>query len=313
MRDDTRALARRQRALQVVRQQLDDLPARQPWGAQLAHGPGSGIHRACMSPRGARALRVLTSAGCARLPPVPPVAIRPAPAGQGGRARARRRAAPRRGGGVRRARRALRGVAAARRAHVRARPRRRRGGRAGDVARGPQRDRPLRGPFLAEDVDLPDPQQPRQDARGARAAQRAVLRAGRRRRGRRGRRRRRSLPARGRPLGRQLGRRAVGLEPRARGAPARPRDARARVRGDPGAAAAPGRGARAARRRGLGARGGLRRPGYHRRKPAHPPAPRAQQGARRARTVFRRRTSRHDGASLLARGRRGHRKVGPAR
>ena len=86
----------------------------------------------------------------------------------------------------------------------------------------------------------------------------------------------------GPPLGRPLGRRAGRLERAARGAPARPRDARPRARGDRDAAATPGRGPRAARRRGLVARRGLRRTGYQRRQPAHPAAPRAQQGARRA-------------------------------
>ena len=53
---------------------------------------------------------------------------------------------------------------------LRAQLRGRRGGRAGDVARRAQRARALRGPRLAEDVDLPHPHQPRDQPGGARGA-----------------------------------------------------------------------------------------------------------------------------------------------
>ena len=43
--------------------------------------------------------------------------------------------------------------------------RRRRGGRAGDLARRARRHRPLRGPLVAEDLGAADPRQPREDAR----------------------------------------------------------------------------------------------------------------------------------------------------
>ena len=82
---------------------------------------------------------------------------------------------------------------AARRAPLRAQLRGRRGGRAGDVARRAQRAGPLRGPRLAEDVDLPHPHQPRDQPGGARGAHGPALRV-------RAGRRPRSLPSRGRPV-----------------------------------------------------------------------------------------------------------------
>ena len=88
---------------------------------------------------------------------------------------ARRRAARRRRGGDRDARRSPQRRAAPRRDGLRAEPRGRRGGRAGDVDRGHARDRRLRGPLVAEDVDLPDPHQ--LGAAGRRRASAAACRS----------------------------------------------------------------------------------------------------------------------------------------
>ena len=60
------------------------------------------------------------------------------------------------------------------RARLREHRRRRRGGRAGHVARGHRRDRPLPGARDAQDLGLPHPRQQGQVARHARAAHRAV-------------------------------------------------------------------------------------------------------------------------------------------
>src|SRR5918912_1491554 len=109
----------------------------------------------------------------------------------------------------------------------------------GDVARGPERDRPVRGPLVAQDLDLPDPDQHREDAGAAGGADAAVLgapAAGRRPRagGRPGPVPRPRASALARPLGLEADRLAGGAA--ARGGDAR--DDRAR---DRGAAAGPAR------------------------------------------------------------------------
>ena len=86
-----------------------------------------------------------------------------------------RGAARRRRGGVHGARRRAQPGADADGAGPRAQPRDRRGGRPGHLARGDQRDRPVRGPLGAAHLDLPDPAQQGADPRQAREAHPAVL------------------------------------------------------------------------------------------------------------------------------------------
>src|SRR5437764_176061 len=82
--------------------------------------------------------------------------------------------------------------------------------RGGDVAGRSQRARPVRGPLVAADLDLPDPDQHREDARSAGRAHAAVLGAAGAGPRARGGGRRRPLPRPGasalaRPLGPQAG------------------------------------------------------------------------------------------------------------
>ena len=129
---------------------------------------------------------------------------------RGRRSATDRGAARRRRSGLRRAGRSLPVDAAATGAHVRLDRRGRPGGRGRHLARRDQGARPLRGPLLAEDLDLPDPGQHGADARQARGAQHPVLLGGRSRRGRAvG--RCRPIPARRRPVPQQLGARADAL------------------------------------------------------------------------------------------------------
>ena len=101
-------------------------------------------------------------------------------------------------------------------------PRRGRGGRPGNLAPRAPRHRPLRGPLLAEDVDLPDPDQHRQDPR---ERERRSCRSPRLLAGDEAGSRPRALPAPTTPsASRSLGR-APATRP-ARGAAAQPRDPR---------------------------------------------------------------------------------------
>ena len=70
-------------------------------------------------------------------------------------------------GRVHDARRAAPGDDAPDRADVRVVAGRRRRGRAGRMARDPARTRQVRGPFVAQDVDVPDPREHREDARAS--------------------------------------------------------------------------------------------------------------------------------------------------
>ena len=93
----------------------------------------------------------------------------------GERREAARRPATGRRGCVQDAGRRARPVPDAAGADARAEPRDRRGGRAGHLARGPERDRPLRGPLLVADLDRQHPAQHGAHPRPARAARAAVL------------------------------------------------------------------------------------------------------------------------------------------
>src|SRR6185437_1883252 len=88
-----------------------------------------------------------------------------APTGRG-RA-APRRASGRRRAGLRRARGQVRAFPPPPRPALRVVEGRRGGGRSGDVARGADRHRAVRGPLVLEDVAVPDPDQQGEDARTA--------------------------------------------------------------------------------------------------------------------------------------------------
>ena len=88
---------------------------------------------------------------------------------------ARRAPASRRRGRVHDARRTAPGDDAADRPDVRVVPGRRRRGRAGRMAWDPAGTRQVRGPIVAQDMDVPDPREHRQDAGAARRTEPAVL------------------------------------------------------------------------------------------------------------------------------------------
>ena len=154
-----------------------------------------------------------------------------------------------------------------------------RGGRAGDVARRARRDRPLRGPLVAQDLALPDPHEPGQDAGGARGAEHPVLVA--RRRGGRRRTSRRSTPTASCPPTTRAGR-ATGPRRRARGRELpdqRLLGAETRQVISDAIDALPhgaAHGDLAARRRGLAERGGRRGARPQRGQPARPAPPGAR-------------------------------------
>ena len=118
----------------------------------------------------------------------------------------------RRRAGLRRARARARLVDAERRLALRPRQGGRRGGLPGDLARNAAWDRPLRGPFVVQDLALPHPRQHGEGAGSARGSNGAVLgaRGGEPRR-RRADRRARAVPSRGRPVGEPLGLLAAAL------------------------------------------------------------------------------------------------------
>ncbi|CAA9519516.1 MAG: RNA polymerase ECF-type sigma factor, partial [uncultured Thermomicrobiales bacterium] len=203
-----------------------------------------------------------------------------------------RRVAGGRRGGVRRPAGAVPPGAGALGGDVRAGPGDRRGRGPGDLDRGAEGHRPLRGALRLQNLALPDPAQPGPPARQARGAQRALLRPGpRRRRGRRGGGGPGPLfPAR--PRGRRaLGVAAAGVGRLGRGAPVGVGDPRPDHSGDRRVTAGATGGDRASRCSGVDGAGGLSRPGLERDQSTGPVAPGTIQGAARPRTVSRRRRS----------------------